>query len=77
MGCIPTGVDLPMAYGNMYTQMPYLPTPTVYPFAASAYSPIAMLYPPTSTDIVSQKVRTTTTSSSSKPEKSIKLSESI
>jgi hypothetical protein len=54
MGCIPTGVDSPMAYGNMYIQMPYLPTPTVYSFAASAYSPIAMLYPPTSTDIVSQ-----------------------
>ena len=73
---VQTGVHSPMAYGpyaNMFTQMPSLPM--VYPFTASAYSPMATTYPQMTTDIVAQQVCTTTTSSSSKPESTIIPSE--
>jgi hypothetical protein len=44
---VQTSVHPPMAYGpyaNMFTQMPSLPTPTVYPFAASAYPQMGTTY---------------------------------
>ena len=65
---LPFATPSPMAYapyGNLYTPMHSLPT--VYRFAESAYAPMAIPYPPSNTDIVSQ-VSTSTASISRTPE---------
>ena len=52
---LPFATPSPMAYapyGNLYTPMHSLPP--VYRFAESAYAPMAIPYPPTTTDIVSK-----------------------
>ena len=74
---LPYSTPSPMAYGpygNLYTPMHSLPT--VYRFAESAYSPMAIPYPPTTADFVSQQqVSTAATNTSCYPESTLKPSE--
>ena len=70
---LPFATPSPMAYapyGNLYTPMHSLPT--VCRFAESSYAPMAIPYPPTTTDIVSQL---STANISRTPESTLKPSE--